>query len=191
MLFLVYCLALVAIAVGFSLASSVLFLRYRDLNQIWDVAIQAGFFLAPVIYPLGIIPERFHIYLYLWPPTPVIEFSRAVLVNGAIPTRSHMSAWPQTSSRACSLASSSFAGLRLTPRSICDDDAASHRRGLGVEDVPDSERAPPDGARAPVRTAGSRDNFRTCVSWIRSASMSGAARRWASWAGTVPEKARC
>ena len=37
---------------------------------------QAGFFLAPIIYPLGILPERFHFYLYLWPPTPVIEFSR-------------------------------------------------------------------------------------------------------------------
>jgi ABC-type polysaccharide/polyol phosphate export permease len=24
--------------------------------------------------------------LYLWPPTPVIEFSRAVLVKGAIPS---------------------------------------------------------------------------------------------------------
>lgn len=85
-LFLSYCVALVVIAIGFSLASSVLFLRYRDLNQVWDVAIQAGFFLAPVIYPLGIIPERFHLYLYFWPPTPVIEFSRAVLVAGSTPT---------------------------------------------------------------------------------------------------------
>jgi lipopolysaccharide transport system permease protein len=81
-----YCVALVAIVVGFSLASSVLFLRYRDLNQVWDVAVQAGFFVAPVIYPLGILPERFHKYLYVWPPTPVIEFSRTVLVKGALPT---------------------------------------------------------------------------------------------------------
>jgi lipopolysaccharide transport system permease protein len=42
--------------------------------------------VAPIIYPLGIIPERFHFYLYIWPPTPVIEFSRAVLVSGALPT---------------------------------------------------------------------------------------------------------
>ena len=69
-------LALATIVVGFSLASSVLFLRYRDLNQIWDMVMQAGFFLAPIIYPLGVIPERFHFYLYLWPPTPIIEFSR-------------------------------------------------------------------------------------------------------------------
>jgi homopolymeric O-antigen transport system permease protein len=64
----------------------VLFLRYRDLNQVWDVVIQAGFFVAPIVYPLGIIPERFHFYLYVWPPTPVIEFSRAVLVRGVAPT---------------------------------------------------------------------------------------------------------
>ena len=40
------------------------------------MATQAGFFLAPVIYPLGVIPERFHLWLFLWPPTPVIEFAR-------------------------------------------------------------------------------------------------------------------
>jgi lipopolysaccharide transport system permease protein len=87
MLFVAYGVALVAMVIGFSLASSVLFLRYRDLNQVWDVVAQAGFFLAPIIYPLGIMPERFHFYFYLWPPTPIIEFSRAVLVRGAIPTQ--------------------------------------------------------------------------------------------------------
>jgi lipopolysaccharide transport system permease protein len=85
-LFLLYGLALVLIVVGFSLGTSVLFLRYRDLNQVWDVVVQAGFFVAPIIYPIGILPERFHIYLYLWAPTPVIQFSRSVLVGGAAPT---------------------------------------------------------------------------------------------------------
>ena len=87
----VYCGAMLAMVIGFSLAASVLFLRYRDLNQVWDVALQAGFFIAPIIYPLGILPERFHFYLYVWPPTPVIEFSRAVLVAGVMPTmRGHV-----------------------------------------------------------------------------------------------------
>ena len=66
------------VVVGISLAGSVLFLRYRDLNQVWDVVTQAGFFVAPIIYPLGVIPERYHFYLYAWPPTAIIEFSRAV-----------------------------------------------------------------------------------------------------------------
>ena len=86
LLFAGYTAALLLIVVGFSLGSSVLFLRYRDLNQVWDLMVQAGFFLAPIIYPLDILPERFHIYLYLWPPTSVIEFARAVLVAGAVPT---------------------------------------------------------------------------------------------------------
>ena len=68
-----------------------LFLRYRDLNQVWEVVTQAGFFIAPIIYPLEILPERFHFYLYIWPPTPVIEFSRAALVRGILPTtRGHL-----------------------------------------------------------------------------------------------------
>jgi lipopolysaccharide transport system permease protein len=81
-----YCAALAAIVIGFSLAASSLFLRYRDLNQVWEVVVQAGFFFAPVIYPLGILPERYHIYLFVWPPTPIIEFSRAALVTGVIPS---------------------------------------------------------------------------------------------------------
>jgi len=84
--FAAYCAALITIVVGFSLAASALFLRFRDLNQVWEVVLQAGFFLAPIIYPLEILPERFHFYLYIWPPTPVIEFSRSVLVAGAFPT---------------------------------------------------------------------------------------------------------
>ena len=63
-----------------------LFLRFRDLNQIWDMTTQAGFFLAPIVYPLGVIPERYHLYLYLWPPTPAIEFSRLAMVEGVLPS---------------------------------------------------------------------------------------------------------
>jgi len=85
-LFVLYGAALLAMVVGFSLAASVLFLRYRDLNQVWDVIAQAGFFLAPIIYPLAVVPERYHFYFYLWPPTPIIEFSRSVLVKGVVPT---------------------------------------------------------------------------------------------------------
>ena len=86
LLFPFYCAALIVITVGFSLGASVLFLRYRDLNQVWDVVTQVGFFIAPIIYPLEILPERYHFYLYLWPPTAIIEFSRSVLVNGTIPS---------------------------------------------------------------------------------------------------------
>lgn len=86
LLFLGYLGLFLCIVMGFSLAASVLYLCYRDLNQLWDLALQAGFFIAPIIYPLEILPEKYHIYLYLWPPTPVIQFIRMVLVHGEIPT---------------------------------------------------------------------------------------------------------
>jgi lipopolysaccharide transport system permease protein len=90
-LFVFYLLMFMVIVIGFSLAASVLFLRYRDLNQVWEVIIQAGFFLAPVVYPLRVMPERYHFYFYLWPPTAVIEFSRSVLVAGIVPSgRAHL-----------------------------------------------------------------------------------------------------
>ena len=86
LLFIAYLLLLTVVVIGFSLASAVLYLRYRDLIQIWHVIIQAGFFAAPVIYPLKMIPEQYHVYLYLWPPTAFIEFSRMVLVEGRFPS---------------------------------------------------------------------------------------------------------
>jgi lipopolysaccharide transport system permease protein len=84
-LFALYLFLLWLIVLGFSLAASVLFARYRDLNQVWDLVLQAGFFAAPIIYPLSILPENVHFYLYCWPPTPVIQFSRSVLVDGVVP----------------------------------------------------------------------------------------------------------
>ena len=85
-LYAMYQVHFFAIVTGFSLAASVLFMRYRDLNQVWEVVTHAGFFVAPIIYPLDILPERVHAWLYVWPPTPVILFSRSVLVDGRTPS---------------------------------------------------------------------------------------------------------
>ncbi|NPU85306.1 MAG: ABC transporter permease [Syntrophaceae bacterium] len=81
-----YIILFLIITIGIALAGSVLFLRYRDINQIWDLLIQAGFFITPIIYPLDIVPHKFHFYLYMWLPTAVIQFSRSVLIKGQIPS---------------------------------------------------------------------------------------------------------
>jgi lipopolysaccharide transport system permease protein len=113
-LYLLYLAHFVAIVVGFSLAASVLFVRYRDLNQVWEVISQAGFFVAPVIYPIGAIPERYHLLLYLWPPTPVMQFSRAALSGGPTPTaKAHLLL---TALAAATLAIGIAVYRRLAPR---------------------------------------------------------------------------
>ena len=113
-LFLFYLLMFLVIVTGFSLGASVLFLRYRDLNQVWEVIIQAGFFLAPVVYPLRVMPERYHFFFYLWPPTPVIEFSRAVLVAGTVP--SALAHLLLAAEAACVLALGTLVFRRYAPR---------------------------------------------------------------------------
>jgi lipopolysaccharide transport system permease protein len=85
-LFLVYLILYACIVLGIGLAGSVLYLKYRDLEQIWDVILQAGFFLAPIFYPLAVLPERYHFFLFVWPVTPVLQFSRSVLVLHEAPT---------------------------------------------------------------------------------------------------------
>jgi ABC-2 type transport system permease protein len=40
-------------ALGVSLFLSAAFVKFRDLSYIWDVILQAGFYLAPILYPLS------------------------------------------------------------------------------------------------------------------------------------------
>jgi lipopolysaccharide transport system permease protein len=111
-----YLLALSVIVVGFSLATSALFLRYRDLNQVWEVLLQAGFFVAPVVYPLSILPERVHFYLYCWPPTAAIQFTRSVLVLGVVPSaKAHLML---AAAALASLAIGAAVFRRYSPRSV-------------------------------------------------------------------------
>jgi lipopolysaccharide transport system permease protein len=114
LLYVVYMAHFAAMVAGFSLGASVLFMRYRDLHQIWEVVSHAGFFVAPIIYPLSILPERVHVYLYLWPPTPIILFSRSVLVHGQMPSPA-AHAW-LTFETACIVAAGVLIYRALAPR---------------------------------------------------------------------------
>lgn len=42
-------------ALGLSFFLSAAYVKYRDVNYIWEVILQAGFFLTPILYPLSII----------------------------------------------------------------------------------------------------------------------------------------
>lgn len=44
-------------AVGISFFLSAAFVKYRDVGYIWEVALQAGFYLTPILYPLSRIPN--------------------------------------------------------------------------------------------------------------------------------------
>lgn len=42
-------------ALGLSLFLSAAFVKYRDINYIWEVILQAGFYVTPILYPLSLI----------------------------------------------------------------------------------------------------------------------------------------
>jgi lipopolysaccharide transport system permease protein len=68
------------IVYGISLILASLYVYYRDLNQIWDVLIQIGFFLSPIVYPLTTVPPQYMKYYMLNPITVMIQMYRDVLL---------------------------------------------------------------------------------------------------------------
>jgi len=83
--FLIYVIELYFVILGVSLLLSVLYLKFRDFAHIWEVLLQIGFWMTPIIYPITMVPESFHRYIFLNPLARLIEYSRAVFVLDHIP----------------------------------------------------------------------------------------------------------
>jgi lipopolysaccharide transport system permease protein len=75
---------------GVSLALASLYVYYRDLNQIWDVLLQIGFFLSPIVYPLSTVPQPYLGYYMLNPVTLIIQMFRKSLLYHQIPSATEM-----------------------------------------------------------------------------------------------------
>lgn len=74
-------LAVIASAVGFFLAA--FFVKYRDIEHIWDVFKQGFFYLTPILYPISYIPSiDIQKIIILNPIAQVIQDSRSVLTYG-------------------------------------------------------------------------------------------------------------
>lgn len=73
------------IVYGLGLLLSALYVYFRDLGRIWEVAAMAGFFLSPVVYPLSIIPVQYQPVYLLNPMTALIGMYRDILVYGTVP----------------------------------------------------------------------------------------------------------
>ena len=71
---------------GLSLVLASLYVYYRDLNQIWDILLQVGFYLAPIIYPISLVPEKYIFYYMLNPVTRLMVMYRDTLLYGTIPS---------------------------------------------------------------------------------------------------------
>lgn len=68
-----------SLAIGFFLSAA--FVRFRDINYIWEVIMQGAFYATPIIYPLTKIPFNAAKILMLNPVAQIIQDVRFVLVT--------------------------------------------------------------------------------------------------------------
>ena len=87
--FLGYSAVVYLLILAFSLLFAPLFIRFRDLNQIWEVVLTGGFYCAPIIYPLSIFSERVQSLLYLNPMTFLLQHANHALLGGSFSRLDH------------------------------------------------------------------------------------------------------
>jgi lipopolysaccharide transport system permease protein len=76
------------IASGIGMFLSALNIKYRDIRYTVQFIIQFWMFASPVVYPVSMVPEKYHLIYAINPMTGVIEgFRSALLGTVAFPTQ--------------------------------------------------------------------------------------------------------
>jgi ABC-2 type transport system permease protein len=77
---------LTVFATGLGLLMSVLFVRFRDMKPIWDVAGQMLFYASPILYVATSVPEHYRDVYLLNPLAMVLTQMRHSVVDSGAPT---------------------------------------------------------------------------------------------------------
>ena len=88
--FLVYIILIYGISLTYSFFAAPLYVRFRDLNQIWEVLLGVLFYASPIIYPISAVPPHVQSLLYLNPMTLLIEHSKVVLIDHGFARFDHL-----------------------------------------------------------------------------------------------------
>lgn len=71
---------------GVSLAISALYVYYRDMSNVWEVVLNAGFYLTPIFYSRDFIPSAYRFVLDFNPLAHLVELFRQVLLYAEFPS---------------------------------------------------------------------------------------------------------
>ena len=82
-LFAIAVLAVVALATALSVLLAVLYVRYRDVQPIWEVVLQMLFWGTPIIYTIESVPNNFQELLMFNPLGALVQQSRHWLVQSS------------------------------------------------------------------------------------------------------------
>jgi lipopolysaccharide transport system permease protein len=88
--FLIYVILIYGISLTYSFFAAPLYVRFRDLNQIWEVLLGVLFYASPIIYPITAVPPHVQTLLYLNPMTLLIEHSKVVLIDHGFARFDHL-----------------------------------------------------------------------------------------------------
>ncbi len=69
--------------IGVGLLLSALYVRFRDISQVWELTAQLLFFACAIFYPVGILPNWAQKVAFLNPFVQVMQDIRHVMLGGA------------------------------------------------------------------------------------------------------------
>jgi ABC-2 type transport system permease protein len=91
--FLIAFLAL--FATGITMLLSALYVRFRDVEPIWEVTVQLLFYASPVLYVITFVPESVRELAAMNPIAAVLTQTRHALIDPDAPTAVEvMGGWP-------------------------------------------------------------------------------------------------
>ena len=77
---------LVVLATGVTMLVSALYVRYRDMEPIWEVALQLLFYASPILYVIDFVPEDFRKLAASNPIATILTQMRHALIDADAPT---------------------------------------------------------------------------------------------------------
>lgn len=69
------------LSLGFGFLLSALYVKFRDVNYVWEVVLQAGFYGTPILYPLSFVSVTLAKLMMLNPVAQIIQDIRYMLIT--------------------------------------------------------------------------------------------------------------
>lgn len=79
-------LLLIVLSTGVAMLLSALYVRYRDMQPIWEVALQVLFYASPVIYVISTLPDSIEREVMASPIAAILTQMRHALIDPGAPT---------------------------------------------------------------------------------------------------------
>lgn len=84
--FFLYLIEMYLIATGVVFILASLYIHFRDMQHIWEILLQIGFWLTPIVYPVTVATIEVQRFIFLNPFARIIEYSRDIFIRHHIPS---------------------------------------------------------------------------------------------------------